>query len=647
MNDIEEFSGADGTRGNAAGPVPAKPRGILGWLLAVPKGIFRVARADAALLATHRRFAGAAVIAAVFPALYVAIYLFGVWDPAAQTGNLQVAVVNLDAGFDFQGQHVVVGKELADKLTTRTDFSFHTDLTAEQAERKVKAGELAFALVVPEGFSADALPGETAGGARVKVLFSEGNNYSVSGIARRFASELGDEINRTLNTSRWEAVLKATGDSVGSLASLKDGMRQLIAGADDLENGTRTYADATDTLVDGMRQLDAGLAEIVAKLPAEKELKALRGGADRLTAGQRELSSGLAALRSGAVQLENGLAEMQEKTKSVPFSGGRISESAGQLKAGASKLKSGIGSAQSGNKRLINGSEELGRGVKQLTTGVAALSGAITTMSEKMPGDQALADLQKGGADLLDGIGRLSAGLRTLEAAIPSNAPSLEGTASGLASSVEPDLVVFAPVPNNGSAFAPNMVAVAAWVGVVILANMFAFRTIRADDAHVPRLSRILGKFLVPAVVVAIQAALVVATFPLVLKIPPADPWAFTIATFATAFTFYLCVYALMLMVGDAARLIAVLLLTLQLTAGGGILPAELTDDFYRQIHDWLPFTYSIQAIRASLFGALEANWKEPLWYLGYFAAGAFALAFVAARFKLVSEEDYKPLLEV
>lgn len=39
------------------------------------------------------------------------------------------------------------------------------------------------------------------------------------------------------------------------------------------------------------------------------------------------------------------------------------------------------------------------------------------------------------------------------------------------------------------------------------------------------------------------------------------------------------------------------------------MLPTELSTDLFRNMHDWLPFTWVVRAFRASLFGAFDGNW--------------------------------------
>jgi len=57
---------------------------------------------------------------------------------------------------------------------------------------------------------------------------------------------------------------------------------------------------------------------------------------------------------------------------------------------------------------------------------------------------------------------------------------------------------------------------------------------------------------------------------------------------------------------GEAGKLVAVLFLTLQLSAGGGIAPIELTSSFFKAVNPWLPFTWVVKTMRTALLEPSE-----------------------------------------
>lgn len=118
-------------------------------------------------LTLFRRFPKLRVAAAgiiVIPALYALIYLSSVRDPSAHTGELKAAIVNLDQGLNYRGQLVNMGQEVASSLKEKRTFGFVDVPVEEDAKRDVRLGHLAFALIIPKDFSANAVPGNEAAG---------------------------------------------------------------------------------------------------------------------------------------------------------------------------------------------------------------------------------------------------------------------------------------------------------------------------------------------------------------------------------------------------------------------------------------------------------------------------------------------------
>ncbi len=636
----QQAGGETPSNGVKGAPAPDKKSGF--W-----RSLRRIVGAESGLLRSHPRFGLAVIAVAVFPALYLVIYLGGVWDPAARTTALTVGVVDLDRGTEYHGHFANAGTDLSKSLLADGTFRYRFVDNESEARAAVDAGGMAFAIVIPADFSANAVPGRNEGAGHIRILFSEGNNYSEAAIVRRFASELGHKANETLNEARWEAVLQASGKSIDELDKLRDGVARLASGAAELDNGVATYRDAVKSVAEGFSATAGAVRTMRDKLPPNDRLAAFRQGARELADGQHELDRGIARLSAGSGKLTNGLHQLTDKTRTIPIVGPRISNGATELGNGSEKLRSGLRAARTGSRKLVGGADALSDGASQLVDGMTKLGDGIRLLASRLPEDEKLTAFADGADRLSDGASRLRDGVELLKAALPDKIETLDGDAAGLANSIEPQLVNLAPVANNGMAFAPSMLSVAAWVGAVVLANMFSLRSIRADSAGAPRLAKATGKLALPLAMVLVQAALLSVITQYWLDIPAADPAGFWITTFVVSATFMTVIFALLRMTGDAGKLVAVLLLTLQLTAGGGILPVELTAHFYQAVHDWLPFTFAVQAYRASLFGALGGDWRTPTIMLGTMFAMALAVSVAVGRWRIVDGEAYKPGLDL
>ncbi len=617
------------------------------YLSRVLSGAASIFRAELALFRRFPRMRAAVAGIAFVPALYALIYLSSVWDPASKAVDLPAAIVNQDRGFEYQGHQAQVGADLTATLLRKQTFGFREMGEPEAARRAVREGRLAFALLIPPDFSATAVPGSRAGAGQLVVYTSEGNNYSSAGFARRFAAELSHQVNETLNEQRWALVLQTAAGSQESVGRLREGLSQLRQGVTQLADGSQKYSQAADQLGGGFKQVGAGVRLMDSKRPADADLQALKNGSQALANGQRELGKGLEALQQGAGKLADGAGQLRTEGGKIPFYGSKVAQAAGELGAGAGQLGQGLGKAREANTQLATGATTLDGGVGRLTEGMRALGDGLHTLAERLPSDHQLDEFTQGGQRLAQGAARLRAGVELIYSAVPASVARLEGSARGLANSVEPRVEVDAPVPNNGSAFAPNMVAVALWVGAVMLAYLFNMRTLMVEHGKVPRLGQALGKYAVPALMLQLQVLLMLATLIWLLDVPVRDLFTLALTLSAASLVFFAMVFALLRVFGEAGKLLAVLLLTLQLASGGGVLPIELSDGFFRAVHHWLPFTWVVQAFRASLFGAFDNAWG-PAWLLvGLSGVVALGIATLVGRWKLVTLENYQPGIDV
>lgn len=619
--------------------------------------VWHIATADAGLLRRFRRYALAVLVIAVVPALYALIYLTSVWDPNANTHALPVAIVNLDVGVQYRGHAVNVGEELTRGLVASSRFGFRTLTDADGARQAVRRGDLAFAIVIPKDFSANAVPGVQPGAGKVTVILSEGNNYASAGFARRFAEDLGHQANEILNEQRWAQVLEVADGSGRSLQNLRNGIEQLRTGLQALEGDLVRRNGEIAQLGAGVRQAGTELRRIDEAWPPEADLRQLRIGAQRLVARQREVAQGIEQVRGAATRVSDGAMALQGRALSTDGSavdaqaaaapGSALAPAVAELASGGTQLHDGLAAVSESSTRMGLGLGRFDARLGKLVDGVAVAGEGVHAVAARLPQPAALDAIPAGGRALVDATNRLRFGVEMAKAVLPPESGKPDGSARGLADSVEPAIEVLAPVANNGSAFVPNMVAMALWLGAVMIVYVFAMQTVVQEQAGAPRLARALGKFLLPAATATVQVLLILLTLVLGLGVVTTDLPSFALTMLVSAWAFLAIVHLLVRAFGEAGKLLAVLLLTLQLAAGGGVLPIELSGGLFQSLHAWLPFTWAVRALRASLFGAFDNGW----WQAWSVVAAVGAMALLAAAFvgqwKLVPQAQYRPPLDV
>ena len=635
--------------------------------------ILFIARIEARFFVLYPRLLVAALAVALIPAVYAIIYLSSVWDPASNTGALPVAVVNLDSAITYREHVFNIGNEVVTRLKSSGTFGYQDFQDETLARQQVREGKLAFALIIPPDFSSNALPGAQAGAGKLVIYTSEGNNYETAGLARRFAGDLGHAVNESLNERRWALVLNSAAGSERSVTRLREGAEQLRKGASELSEGAsqnangaksvsggaRKVNDGVGQLTDGMKQLGAGLHTMDAKRPRNSELDRLRMGAEALAAGHTELTHGIDALQAGGNRLHAGMTAFRDEARDSLFVPGSVADGLGQLTDGMTQLTSGLQQASDAQQKLSDGSKQVSTGVTAMTTGMRALSTGIRTAISKLPEDAQLDTLARGTDELARGTGsladgsqklkvgalRLQAGIDLLADSLPADIQPLGGSAKGLANSVEPVVEVHAAVANNGSGFASNVVPGALWLGAGIAAFLIHIRVLPRKAQNFSRPAQMIGKLLIPGAVVLLQAGLVLLTliFVLQIKIVSLGPLALTLGV--AALTFLLMVYALTRAFGDAGKALAMVFLAVQLSSSGGILPVELSGGLFANISPWLPLTWVVQAIKASMFGAYDGMWLRPL---GWVALAGLVVAMPACyvgRWRYVSTSEVRPAI--
>ena len=389
----------------------------------------------------------------------------------------------------------------------------------------------------------------------------------------------------------------------------------------------------------------------------------------------RELGPKLELAQGGAVRLEEGLETLRAAADDIPLLGARVAEGAGQLRTGAGQLVQGLGTMREGQSRLAAGAARIDESVFVLTEGVARSGAALSGIAARLPEEAkldsfvtGLRELAGGTASLASGLQPLGGGLRSLQSglarldegsirlasglqlvlqALPGEVDAPGGSAPGMATPVEPVLEVDAPVANQGLALSVNFVPLSLWVGAVTAAFLFHLRRLCAPTAGFARSALVAGKLALPMAVVLVQSAVMVLLLAFGFGVAMPRPLAFAAVLATASFAFLSVVFLLVRLLGDLGKVIAVLLLIVQIGAAGALLPIQLTTAVFQTVHPALPFTWVVKAFRASLFGAYEGQWMAPLAVVAAIGAAALLVAVFAGRWRVLAASQWRPALDM
>ncbi|CUU65954.1 YhgE/Pip domain-containing protein [Corynebacterium variabile] len=186
-----------------------------------------------------------------------------------------------------------------------------------------------------------------------------------------------------------------------------------------------------------------------------------------------------------------------------------------------------------------------------------------------------------------------------------------QALASQLAAPVAVDREAVFPVASFGAGMTPLYVTLSLWVGALLTA-VFVRPRVDGEGETYTRAQAYLGRFGIFALTGLAQATMVALGMIVFVQVGAAHPFLFTLCCWVTSLVFQLIVYTLVLSLGSAGKAVAVLLLVLQVSGGGGAYPLQLLPGWFQVLSPWLPATHAIDAMRAAIAGVYRGDlWIE------------------------------------
>jgi putative membrane protein len=193
----------------------------------------------------------------------------------------------------------------------------------------------------------------------------------------------------------------------------------------------------------------------------------------------------------------------------------------------------------------------------------------------------------------------------------------------------------------------PNVLPVAVWLGASIA--LFLIR-----GRHLPRLARrygaaakLLAKATVPVLVVTVQSVVLCAVLLGWFQMPVRHLAALLTLVVGTAMAFVFVVLLFIRLAGDTGKALAMLLLALQISASGGVVPIELSGEFFTALSPWLPMTWMVQGLKAALFDAYAGDWLTPWLATISMGTGSAVLAMFLGRWRVARMRQLRPALDL
>jgi putative membrane protein len=338
------------------------------------------------------------------------------------------------------------------------------------------------------------------------------------------------------------------------VAKLADDVDSLGGELDDAHSRAKKATDRAKDLEDRVRDAVDGVMDTIHE--ADRKIGQLDNGAQQVATGADDLHSGLVKLDAGAGELATGAGDLNDGAK--------------QLKDGTEQAKSGVGDLKDGSSQLVDGSKELDSGAGELVDGSGELADGLEEGLKQIP------TYDKNDRDHRSDV-----------VAVPVDADKVEDNA----------------VDAYGEGLAAFFVSLALWIGGMItymVINAIPYRALASSAKS----TRIAWAGYVPGLLFGVAQVAVlylVLTFALDFS---AGAWLWTLLfSILVAACFHavhqLCVAAL----GGVGRLIALVLLMIQIASAGGTYPVQTAPGIFQIISPFLPMTHAVNGLRTLIAG--------------------------------------------
>lgn len=361
--------------------------------------------------------------------------------------------------------------------------------------------------------------------------------------------------------------------------SVAKGASSLAEGAARVDSGASSLASGAATLADGNAQIASGASS-------------LASGAATLAEGTENLKSGTDSLKSGTATLKDGTSTLAEKEQSAVEGQQKVADGASNLKDGASQLTEGTEKLASGTDQLNSGASELKDGTSSLQSGLASGTKQVPNLSES---DQTkVADTMSNPVTL-----------------------SHDSLASGR---------------NYGEGMGPFFMCLALWIGGLMLVQTLRVMNNRALASHAPSVRVMLGSWMPFGLVGIAQATLMFVVIKFGLGFEMAHPWLAWLFLCFVALIFTGFIHGLTVFLGAPGKLVALVVLILQLVTGGGTMPYETLPEPIRWMHDFFPMGYAVTGMRRLSYGVNESSLWGIMLVLALWGLAGLLLGYLGTR---------------
>ena len=379
----------------------------------------------------------------------------------------------------------------------------------------------------------------------------------------------------------------------------------------DTSNALNDRADAITEQAESYEQLNDALKELANDLPDDQAavvnqfIAVLEVSVEMQKTNAESLKKVASSIHSASADVSKQHEEVRRQTDDAVASLREVEKAyTTDLKPKLEEMKDNVDEV----------SKQLSENYSQLSSVESELTGAMTNADSKLEiASSAITEAidklnfasekMKGIADSLRNA--FESGNLELVKSILGDNPSL--LAESLSAPIGIQRIAEFPVGSFGAAMSPLYASLGLWVGSllsVVLIKVNPSENTLKKCKRKPHMHEVfLGRFGIFAFVSILQSTVMALGNLFFLEITVTDPILYLLCFWVSGLVFQFIMYTLVASFGNVGKAIAVLLLIIQVTGAGGSFPLQLLPDYATILNPFLPATYVIGAMRASMNG--------------------------------------------
>lgn len=390
--------------------------------------------------------------------------------------------------------------------------------------------------------------------AAQELMLKATSHATQAATLQQVASQLSSSIN-TDDLKQLSTLLNGNAAVLKNQTAANAKTQQLLASSQQLATANNT---AVGSLVTNLKTVQASMKGTSTSV-------GMVGAVSQIDNGLSTLQSGLKTYTGGVKQVNNGL--------------GTLASNNATLNSGASQLADGALKISSGSNQLAAGSATLGEGLTTIGDGTNTLTSSLKDASKK------------------------------------SNIKSTNKTYKQMSTPVDTEKKELTNMPNNGHAMAPYMMSVALYVACMALSLMYPFgKGMTTTDSPVKFL---LAKATVMVPLSIVQALILYFSLKGFCGFTPARPGLCLAFMLLLSLAFMAFIAFLAIAFGRIGEFIALIFMVFNLGASAGTYPLETAPHWYKVLHPFVPFTYSVNGFRSVIANATAVPTTEILFFVG------------------------------